>query len=59
VPILRKGYVIDFSEAEAKRVLSQKEILISVDLNSGGAEASFWTCDLSKDYVAINASYRS
>jgi glutamate N-acetyltransferase/amino-acid N-acetyltransferase len=59
VPILRKGYSIDFSEAEAKRVLSKKEIVISVDLNQGEASASFWTCDLSKDYVAINANYRT
>jgi glutamate N-acetyltransferase/amino-acid N-acetyltransferase len=59
VPILRKGYVIDFCEADAKRVLSRKEIVITVDLNGGCAEASFWTCDLSKDYVDINANYRS
>ncbi len=59
VPILRKGYSIDFSEVDAKRVLSQKEIVISVDLNQGDASASFWTCDLSKDYVAINANYRT
>jgi glutamate N-acetyltransferase/amino-acid N-acetyltransferase len=59
VPILRKCYAIDFSEAEAKRVLQQKEITIRVDLNQGSASASFWTCDLSKDYVAINANYRT
>jgi glutamate N-acetyltransferase/amino-acid N-acetyltransferase len=59
VPILRKKYGIDFSEADAKRILSQKEILITVDLNQGDASASFWTCDLSKDYVAINANYRT
>jgi len=59
VPILQKRYAIDFSEADAKRVLSQKEIRITVDLNQGSASASFWTCDLSKDYVAINANYRT
>ncbi|HUL44632.1 MAG TPA: bifunctional glutamate N-acetyltransferase/amino-acid acetyltransferase ArgJ [Bacteroidota bacterium] len=59
VPILRKGYAIDFSESDAKRVLSQKEIRIRVDLHQGNACASFWTCDLSKDYVAINANYRT
>jgi glutamate N-acetyltransferase/amino-acid N-acetyltransferase len=59
VPILGKGYAIDFSEVEAKRVLSQKEIRITVNLNQGSASASFWTCDLSKDYVAINANYRT
>jgi len=59
VPILRRGYAIDFSETDAKRVLSQKEIKITVDLHQGKECASFWTCDLSKDYVAINANYRT
>lgn len=59
LPILRQNYCIDFSEEEAKRVLSQKEIRITVDLYQGAASASFWTCDLSKEYVAINANYRT
>jgi len=59
VPILRKQYLIDFSEEAAKRVLMQREIKITVDLCQGAASASFWTCDLSKDYVAINANYRT
>ena len=59
VPILRKQYSIDFSEEAAKRVLKQREIKITVDLHQGEASASFWTCDLSKDYVAINANYRT
>jgi glutamate N-acetyltransferase/amino-acid N-acetyltransferase len=59
VPILRKNYQADFSEEEAKQVLSQKEIDIRVQLNGGPGVATFWTCDLSKDYVAINANYRT
>ncbi len=59
VPILRQKYCIDFSEEDAKRVLSQKEITITVDLHEGPGSASFWTCDLSKEYVDINANYRS
>lgn len=59
VPILRQNYCIDFSEEDAKRVLSQKEITITVNLHGGAASASFWTCDLSKEYVAINANYRT
>ncbi|MEW6511977.1 MAG: bifunctional glutamate N-acetyltransferase/amino-acid acetyltransferase ArgJ [Bacteroidota bacterium] len=59
LPILRPNYVIDFSEEEAKTILSQKEIAITVDLHTGDAEATFWTCDLSKEYVAINANYRT
>jgi glutamate N-acetyltransferase / amino-acid N-acetyltransferase len=59
LPILRPNYLIEFSEEEAKRILSQKEITITVDLHQGGASGSFWTCDLSKEYVAINANYRT
>jgi glutamate N-acetyltransferase/amino-acid N-acetyltransferase len=59
VPILKQAYNIDFSEGDAKRVLKQREIKITVHLNQGSATASFWTCDLSKDYVAINANYRT
>ena len=59
VPILRRNYVIDFSEEDAKRVLSRSEITVNVSLNGGEGKASFWTCDLSKEYVAINANYRT
>jgi len=59
VQVLKKGYHIDFDEAEAKKVLSEKDITIDVQLNGGAGEAAFWTCDLTKEYVNINASYRS
>ena len=59
VPILRRNYRIDFSEEEAKKVLAGKEITITVNLHMGDAVATFWTCDLSAEYVAINANYRT
>ncbi len=59
VRILGRNYDISFSEARAKKVLEQKEIVITVDLHCGVSSATFWTCDLSKEYVHINASYRS
>jgi glutamate N-acetyltransferase/amino-acid N-acetyltransferase len=59
VPILRKNYDINFSEEDARKVLSEKEIVVTIALNQGNASASFWTCDLSKEYVAINANYRT
>jgi glutamate N-acetyltransferase/amino-acid N-acetyltransferase len=59
LPILRRNYTIDFSEEEAKAVLSRKEITITVNLHGGTGSASFWTCDLSREYVAINANYRT
>ena len=59
VPILRRNYSIYFSEEAAKRVLCQKEIRITVNLHQGPHTALFWTCDLSREYVAINANYRT
>ena len=59
LPILRPNFAIDFSEKHAKAALSHKEIEILVHLHQGTHEACFWTCDLSKRYVDINANYRS
>lgn len=59
VPILRRHYRIDFSEDEARNVLAQKEIRVTVALHRGAGTATFWTCDLSKEYVTINANYRT
>lgn len=57
--ILGKNYNISFSEEKAKKILQQKEVTITVDLNSGKHSSTFWTCDLSAEYVRINGSYRS
>jgi glutamate N-acetyltransferase / amino-acid N-acetyltransferase len=57
--ILGKNYDIVLDEVKAKSVLAQEEITIKVDLNQGKQSACFWTCDLSNEYVRINASYRS
>ena len=59
VSILGQNYRIEFSEEAAKKVLVQKEMTITVKLHRGEASATFWTCDLSKEYVAINANYRT
>jgi glutamate N-acetyltransferase / amino-acid N-acetyltransferase len=48
-----------YQEADGQRVMKQSEITIRVDLHRGPAHASVWTCDLSHDYVTINADYRS
>ena len=49
----------DYSEADGQRVMKQSEITIHIRLNRGSARAQVWTCDLSHDYVTINADYRS
>ncbi len=48
-----------YQEADGQRVMKQSEIAIRVDLHRGPAHATVWTCDLSHDYVSINADYRS
>jgi glutamate N-acetyltransferase/amino-acid N-acetyltransferase len=49
----------DYQEADGQRVMKQAEILVRVTLARGEASATVWTCDLSHDYVSINADYRS
>ena len=48
-----------YQEADGQRVMKQAEITVRVVLNRGKAAAVVWTCDLSHDYVSINADYRS
>lgn len=59
VPVLLPGYQIVVDEEKATEALKRDEVVIAVDLNRGPFEVRFWTCDLTKDYVHINASYRS
>ena len=49
----------DYREEDGQRVMRQSEITVRVVLNRGGISATLWTCDLSHDYVSINADYRS
>ncbi len=48
-----------YREEDGQRVMQQSEITIRVDLHRGSATTTVWTCDLSHDYVTINADYRS
>ncbi|MGD8884825.1 MAG: bifunctional glutamate N-acetyltransferase/amino-acid acetyltransferase ArgJ [Gammaproteobacteria bacterium] len=48
-----------YTEEQGKQAMAQDEIAIEVDLGRGDAEANIWTCDLSYDYVKINAEYRT
>jgi len=59
LPVLKPNYEIVLDEEKAKATLSQDNITVQINLNQGSAEARFWTCDLTKEYVHINASYRS
>jgi glutamate N-acetyltransferase/amino-acid N-acetyltransferase len=59
VPVLEKNYGIVMDDAKAKAAFAMENITITINLNQGSESACFWTCDLSKEYVHINASYRS
>jgi len=53
------GRYSQYSEADGQRVMQQAEITVRVVLNRGGKQATVWTCDLSHEYVTINAEYRT
>ena len=57
--IFKDGMAADYSEEEATRILSCSEGTALVDMKMGEAEATAWGCDLTYDYVKINADYRS
>ena len=59
IHIFGNGVACDYSEEEATKILSDPEVTVLVDMHMGEAQATAWGCDLSYDYVKINADYRS
>lgn len=59
IPVLRRGAPLDFNERAASNRLLSEHVPIVVHLHSGSARARYWTCDLTAEYVRINASYRT
>jgi glutamate N-acetyltransferase/amino-acid N-acetyltransferase len=60
IPIVASGVAIDpDSEAQASIVLKKETFVVTIDLNMGAGEASYYTSDLNYDYVKINAAYRT
>ncbi len=57
--IYKDGAATDYSEEEATKILSEPEVTVLVDMNMGAETATAWGCDLTYDYVKINADYRS
>ncbi len=57
--IYKDGTAADYSEEEATEILSQPEVTVLVDMKMGEETATAWGCDLTYDYVKINADYRS
>ena len=57
--IIENGVALDYSEEEATRILSEPEVTAVADVKMGDQTATAWGCDLTFDYVKINADYRS
>ena len=59
VTVCEHGEGLDFDEDLAKKVLSEKEISIDIDIHEGDDQATAFGCDLTYDYVRINGDYRT
>ena len=59
VKVLEKGGAAKFDEADLTARMKEKDVSVKLDLGLGKAEWKYWTCDLSYEYVKINADYRS
>jgi glutamate N-acetyltransferase/amino-acid N-acetyltransferase len=57
--VFDKGDPVPFEEEEATKILSEKAVTILINMNEGTESATAWGCDLTYDYVKINADYRS
>ncbi|HEU5339978.1 bifunctional glutamate N-acetyltransferase/amino-acid acetyltransferase ArgJ [Edaphobacter sp.] len=57
VPVFEAGVRAEFDKADAHAVMMQREYTITIDLGAGEAECRFLTCDLTEEYVRINADY--
>ena len=57
--LCRKGSDAGFDEADAKEQFDKPQLTLRVNLHQGKAQATLWTCDLTHEYITINASYRT
>ncbi len=59
IEIVKDGVATDYSEEEATKILSEDKVTAQINVHKGVEEATAWGCDLTHDYVSINADYRS
>lgn len=59
VLVFRRGMPVKANAAALRKAMSGNDVLLDLDLGQGDADATMWTCDFSKDYVAINADYQT
>ena len=59
IQVAKNGMCIDFGEEEVEKILKEEKVGVIVNLNDGNYDATAWGCDLTYDYVKINADYRT
>ena len=59
IPVCQAGKGLNFDEDLAKKILTEKEVVIDITMGEGDASATCWGCDLTYDYVRINGDYRT
>ncbi len=59
IEVFHKGTPLDFDEDEALRIMKADAVTVFANMNEGSSSATAWGCDLTYDYVKINADYRS
>ncbi|CBQ73054.1 related to ECM40-acetylornithine acetyltransferase [Sporisorium reilianum SRZ2] len=59
ITVLRDGDPVKVDEALIGKLLTKEDVKIVIDLQNGSEDCTYWTCDLSREYIAINADYRS
>ena len=59
IEVFHKGVPLEFDEDEALKIMKADTVTVFVNMNEGSEEATAWGCDLTYDYVKINADYRS
>ena len=57
--VCREGGAVSFDESRASEILRRRDIDLTVQLHAGSSDATFWTCDLTTEYIHINADYRT
>ena len=59
VEVMRDGVPVVYREEDAAGAVAGQDVVIAIDLGVGSGEAAFWSCDLTDEYVRINAAYRT
>ena len=59
IPVYANGVGAKYDEEALRKIMSEHDIVVDVDMGEGSAEATVWTCDFSYEYVKINGEYHT